>query len=142
MLTRVIVALVALVLAATTGGPAHAASISNVYFSSGSVPPGQTFRSEGELPGPTKTFESGKDNVARLYVVLRDMSAHTFGGELKGPGGKVVRKLNWNVQSFNRAAAWRFVTYSFNLKNLEPGEYSIDLTVDDAPAGTYGFSLK
>ena len=53
-----------------------------------------------------------------------------------------MRKLNWSVQSFNRPATWRYVTHSFNLKDLEPGEYSIDLTVDDAPAGTYGFTLK
>jgi hypothetical protein len=139
---RVIVALVALVLVGTIAAPVSGASISNVYFSSGSVPPGQTFRTEGELPGPTKTFERGKDSVARMFVILRDMSAHTFRGELKGPGGKVVRKLNWNVQSFNRPTTWRVVTHSFNLKNLEPGEYSIDLTVDDLPAGTHGFTLK
>jgi len=119
MPTRGIVAVIAVVLAGIIAGPVSGASISNVYFSSGSVPSGGTFRAEGELPGPTKTFERGKDSVARMFVILRDMSAHTFGGELKGPGGKVVRKLNWSVQSF-----------------------SIDLTVDDAPAGTYGFTLK
>jgi hypothetical protein len=137
-----IVAVVALVLAGTIVGAAGAASISNVYFSSGSVPPGGTFRTEGELPGPTKTFERDKDKVARMYVILRDMSAHTFRGELKGPGGKVVRKLDWKVAPFNRAATWRYVSHRFDLKGLRPGEYSIDLMVDDAPAGTYGFTLK
>ncbi len=138
----VIAAGVACVVAVMVAGSVSAASIRNAYFSSGSVPSGQTFRSEHELPGPTKTFERGKDKVARLYVILGDFSAHVFRGELKGPGGKVVRKLNWNTRAFNRAASWHSVSHAFSLKDLKPGDYSIDLIVDDVPAGTYGFTLK
>lgn len=119
-----------------------AASIRNVYFSNGSVPSGQTFRSEGELPGPTKTFETGKDTVARMFVIFGDMSAHKMRGELKAANGKVVRKLDTDVPSFNRPASWRFVTHGFRLNGLSAGTYSIDLVVDDMPAGTYSFTLQ
>ena len=121
---------------------ADAASIRNVYFSNGSVPSGQTFRSEGELPGPTTTFESGKDTVARMFVIFGDMYAHKMRGELKGADGKVVRKLDVDVPSFNRSASWRFVTHGFRLNGLAAGTYSIDLMVDDMPAGTHSFTLK
>lgn len=134
-----VVACFGLVMLAAT---ADAASIRNVYFSNGSVPPGQTFRSEGELPGPTKTFETGKDTVARMFVIFGDMYAHKMRGELKAADGKVVRKLDVEVPSFNRPASWRLFTHGFRLDGLAAGTYSIDLVVDDMPAGTHSFTLQ
>lgn len=122
--------------------PADAASIRNVYFSNGSVQQGQTYRTPGELPGPAKGFESGKDPVARMFIILGDMDAHKFRGDLKAADGKVVRKMNVDVPSLNRSATWRFWTHAFGLKDLAPGTYSIDLIVDDMPAGTHSFTLK
>jgi TPR repeat protein len=130
--------LVALMLATPVG----AASIWNVYFSNGSIPPGQKVRSESALPGPTKTFERGRDTGARLFVILGDFYAHSFQGELKAADGTTVRTLNWNIQSLTSTGQWRYASYRFGLQNLPPGEYKIDLMVDGAPKETYGFTLK
>jgi hypothetical protein len=100
---------------------ADAAAIRNVYFSNGTMVEGQSVRSEGQLPGETKVFESGKDQS----------------------DGTMVRKMNRNLASLTRAdITWRYLWQNFNLQGLAPGVYSIDLMVDDAKAGTYSFTLK
>jgi hypothetical protein len=142
MLRRVVGIVVACLGWTMLVGPADAASIRNVYFSTGSVIQGQTYRSEGELPGPAKQFEGGKDNVARMFIVFGDMDAHKLQGDLKGPDGNVVRKMNVDVPSLNRSATWRFWTHAFGLRGLTPGVYTIDLRVDDMPAGTHSLTLK
>jgi len=37
---------------------------------------------------------------------------------------------------------WRFITHRFDLDKLEPGDYKLDLQIDDAPARTYTFTLR
>ena len=142
MRTRGLQAVIVCVMTAMLVAPAGAAAIRNVYFSNGSVVPGQIVRSEGELPAPTKTFERDRDKVARLFFILGDFYSHTFKGELKGSDGRVARKLDWTMPSLTSTASWRYTSYGFSLNGLAPGDYSIDLLVDDAAAGTYTFTLK
>jgi hypothetical protein len=125
-----------------TGSLGHAASVRNIYFSNGQAVPGQTYRSEGQLPGPVTTFVKGQDKTARLFIVLGDMDAHRLEGELKAADGKVVRRVNRTFESHKRAANWRFVTHGFDLAALKPGEYTFDLRIDGESKGQYKFSLS
>jgi hypothetical protein len=144
MINAMLAIVLAIVCATSTFMPAFAASIKNVYFSNGQVVPGQRYTREGELPGPTKEFTKGKDKVARLFIIFRDLSAHKLGGELKTADGKVVSRLNRQLDSFTGSGNvnWRFTTHSFNLETREPGEYQFELFVDGDSAGTYTFTLR
>ena len=121
---------------------AGAASIRNIYFSSGQTVPGQRYAREEQLPGPTTTFTKGANPVARLFIVFGDVDAHSLRGELKASDGSVVRRFEQKVQAFNHVAQWRAVTHAFNLETLKPGEYALDLLIDGEPKGTHKFTLR
>jgi hypothetical protein len=141
---RWVCVLLAAVVLVVTGWAVSIAGLRNAWFTNGTMVQGQTVRSEGELPGETKVFESGKDKVARLFFVFGDRDAHALRGELKDADGKTVRKLNYDLPSLNRAGTgtWRYGARSFNLEGLAPGVYSLDLIIDDGKVGTYSFTLK
>jgi hypothetical protein len=120
----------------------EAATIRNIYFSNGNVVPGQTYRTEGQLPGPVTTFVKGQDKTARLFIIFGDLDAHRLEGELKGADGKVVRRFNQTVESHKRPANWRFVTQAFGLEKLKPGEYTLDLSIDGEPKKQHKFTLS
>src|ERR1700675_536117 len=124
--------------------PALAASIRDVYFSNGTVVPGQLYRRVSDLPGPTKEFAKGKDKVARLFIIFGDLGAHKIGGELKAADGKVVSRVDreMNASTVSANTSWRFTTQAFNLENLEPGEYQFELLIDGSSPGTYTFTLR
>jgi hypothetical protein len=136
--------LLAAVVLTVTGSGVGFAGLRNAWFSNGAMVQGQTVRSEGELPGETKVFESDKDKVARMFFVFGDRDAHALRGDLKAADGKTVRKLNYDLPALNRAGTgtWRYAARSFNLEGLAPGVYTIDLIVDDGKVGTYSFTLK
>ena len=144
MVNALVVIVLAIVCATSTFVPVLAASVRNVYFSNGDVVRGQLYRSTGELPGATKEFTKGKDKVARLFVIFGDLNAHKLSGDLKATDGKVVSRLNREVGSYTGSAnaSWRFVTHGFNLERLEPGEYQLELLIDDASHGTYALTLR
>jgi hypothetical protein len=123
-------------------GPAWAASIRNVYFSNGELVPGQRYRTEGQLPGPVTTFTMGQDKAARLFIIFGDLDAHTLRGQLKASDGSVVRTLNRQVDSVKVAVTWRVVTHAFNLEPLAPGDYTLDLVVDDKATGSHTLTLR
>ena len=137
----VVASLVGCVLAGT-GSLGHAASVRNVYFTNGQVIPGQRYRSEGQLPGPTTTFIKGQDKTARLLIVLGDLDAHQLEGELKAADGKVVRRFKQPVEGLNTVASWRLVTRGFDLATLPAGEYTLDLRIDGEPKGAHKFTLS
>ena len=122
--------------------PAAAASIRRVYFSNTGTVGGQTYRSEGELPGEVTSFDKANDKSVFLYIVFGDLSAHRLTGEVKSTAGAVVRKMNRDVPSFNRSASWRLVTHRFATENLAPGEYTLELQVDGDPAGSHKFTIR
>jgi hypothetical protein len=126
------------------GGPllVGAASIRNIYFSSGQTVPGQRYSREEQLPGPTTTFTKGENKVARLFIIFGDVDAHSVRGELKASDGSVVRRFEQKIQPFNHVAQWRSVTHAFALDALKPGEYALDLQIDGEPKGTHKFTLR
>lgn len=144
MINAMLVIVLAIVCATSTFVPALAASIRNVYFSNGEIVGSQLYRSVGELPGPTKEFTKGRDNVARLFIIFGDLDAHKLGGELKAADGKVVSRLNRQWPSFTGSInpSWRLLTHGFNIERMEPGEYQLELLIDDQSHGTYAFSLR
>jgi hypothetical protein len=129
-------------LVAAASLPGHAASLRNVYFSNGQLVPGQRYRSEGQLPGPVTTFVKGQDKTARLFIVFGDLEAHRIEGELKGPDGKVVRRVDRTVEALHAVAQWRVSTVGFDVAPLNPGEYTFDLRIDGESKGAHTFSLK
>jgi hypothetical protein len=132
----------AVVLTLTASG-VSVAGLKNAWFSSGTMVQGQIIRNEGELPGETKVFESGRDKFARLFLVFSDLNSHVLRGELKDPDGKPVRKLNYDVGSVTRAGiSWRYTWWTFNLEGLAPAMYTLEMTVDGGKPETYSFTLK
>jgi hypothetical protein len=125
-----------------TASPGLAASVRNAYFSNGQVVQGQTYRSEGQLPGPVTTFVKGQDKTARLFIIFGDMDAHQLEGELKAPDGKTVRRIDRKIDAHRTPANWRLVTQGFDLEKLRPGEYSFGLKVDGEAKGKYTFTLR
>jgi hypothetical protein len=123
---------------------AQGASIRNVYFTNTPPPPpGQTYRDPGQLPGtPTTTFVKGQDDTAFLTIIFGDRDAHLITGELKGSNGRVVRKLNYQLNAVNIPANWRHARFRFPLEKLTPGEYTFDLVVDGEAKGAHSFTLK
>ena len=135
--------LLATVVMVAVGSGVGIAGLRNAWFSSGTMVPGQIIRNEGELPGETKVFDKATDKVARLFLVFGDLDSHVLGGELKDPDGKVVRTVKYNVPSITRAGvSWRHTTYSFNLPNLDPAVYTLELTIDGGKPEKYSFTLK
>jgi hypothetical protein len=123
--------------------PLAEAGITDVYFSKVGKIGGQIYRTPNDLPGPTKVLETGKDRVVFLYVVFSDLDAHTLRGDLKAADDKVVRQMRRTISPVTRAGIrWRSITEEFSLEGLGPGEYSIDLVVDDTKTGTYSFTLR
>src|SRR5262249_56653546 len=125
-------------------GLAFAASVRNVYFSSGEVVRGQYYRSEGELPGSIKEFTKGTDKTARLFIIFGDQQAHKIAGVLKATDGSVASKFDrqYNAYTGPVNVSWRLFTWGFNLDRLSPGEYQLELVIDDNVQGTYGFTLR
>jgi len=121
---------------------ASAASIRNIYFSSGELVSGQRYAREEQLPGPTTTFTKGENKVARLFIVFGDLDAHQLGGQLKASDGSVVRRFDRRVEALNSPSRWRVTTQAFSLEKLKPGEYALDLLIDGAPKGTHKFTLR
>jgi hypothetical protein len=124
--------------------PAGAAAVRNVYFTNGETVRGQLYRSEGELPGPTKDFTKGTDKAARLFVIFGDQDAHKVTGTLTRADGTVVSRLNRDFPSYTGAVnvRWRLFSHSFTLERLGPGAYQLELVIDDHTQGTYGFTLR
>jgi hypothetical protein len=133
----------ALCVAALLAGSLAEAGVSGVYFSRNKKIEGQIYRTPSELPGETKVLDAGQDRVVYLYVVFSDVDSHTLRGELRGADGNVVGTMSRQIGSVTRAGIrWRSITHEFRLDGLAPGQYRIDLIVDDAKAGTYSFTLK
>jgi hypothetical protein len=125
------------------GSGVSTAGLRNAWFSNGAMVQGQIIRSEGELPGETKIFESGSDKVARLFLVFGDLDSHVLRGELKGPEGNAVRTLKYDVPSITRAGiSWRYTSWGFNLQGLTPAVYTLELTIDGGKVEKYSFTLK
>lgn len=122
--------------------PVSAASIRNIYFSSGQTIPGQRYSRQEQLPGPTTTFTQGEHKVARLFIVFGDLDAHTVRGELKASDGSVVRRFDRQVDPVNSPVQWRAVTHGFSLETLKPDEYALDLVIDGESKGTHKFTLR
>ena len=144
MINALLVVVLAIVCSTSTFVPAFAVSVRNVYFSNGEVVPGQLYRSVGQLPGPTKEFTKGTDKVARLFIIFGDLDAHKISGALKAADGRIVSRLNrqWPAYAGPVNPSWRFLTHGFNLERLQPGEYQLELLIDDDSKGTYTFTLR
>src|SRR5262245_7784704 len=121
---------------------ATAASIRNVYFSTGELVPGQRYAREEQLPSPTTTFTKGAHKVARLFVVFGDLDAHQFAGQLKASNGVVMRRFDRKIEAVNQPSQWRVATQAFSLENLKPGDYTLDLVIDGEPKGDAKFTLR
>jgi hypothetical protein len=80
--------------------------------------------------------------LLQRFVIFGDLEAHTLRGELKASDGSVKRTMNRQANALNAAVTWRVVTHPFDLEPLAPGDYSLDLIVDDKPVGTYTFTLR
>ena len=144
MMNALLIIALACLCVTSTLAPAFAASIRNAYFSNGETVPGQLYRTEGELPGPTKEFTKGTDKTARLFVIFGDLDAHKVTGALKAADGRIVSRMNRQLASYTGPvnARWRSFTHGFNLERLQPGEYQLELLVDDQPHGTHAFTLR
>ena len=92
--------------------------------------------------GPKRAAEPGERHEPR-EPVFGDLDSHVLRGELKDPDGKTVRTLKHDVPSITRAGIrWRHTSWGFNLQNLAPAVYTLELTIDGGKPEKYSFTLK
>lgn len=129
--------------------PGHA-QVRRAFFSN--VVPGGGIRYDQNdfqaLPAEVKTFDPGKDQNVVFIVVLTTPEPTRLQAVLKNPDGKRHAGFDQTLarwgrvvtsQNFWRSFHWRWPTDRMAGKS---GAWTLELTVDDKPAGTYTFTLK
>ena len=99
---------------------------------------------ERDLPPAYKVFDSGQDKQV-VFVAGINRLGHNFElrGVLKRPDGSV--HSDFSVQKFvTTRSDWNYITREFPMERLasHPGAWTLDVFVDGAPVGTYGFTLR
>ena len=123
------------------------ADVSDVYFTNGQSGPGSQRYQTGSTPyqvlPQTQVFDRERDTTARIVIVFSTGSAHSLLAVLNSPGGDSPRPVNWSVPSMTQMGTWRTAVAYWNVTpRMSPGRYTVDLTIDGAPAGKYSFELK
>jgi hypothetical protein len=141
-------ALVALAIAIAAG--AADAQLKRAYFSNTPTSGGIRYgRSDFEaMPAEVKTFDLEKDKDVFLYVILDTADPVKVSGVLKDPNGRQHAKFDRDVDRYGRAVTgqtfWRSVNWRWSTERMRDkrGQWHLELTVNDKPAGSYAFTLK
>jgi hypothetical protein len=143
---RLVLVLAALLAGVVPAGAAENTSpvLRDAWFTRTESVPGQRYgRSQPEnIWERTAVFEKGKDTKAILLIVLKDLNPHTISGVLTGPEGK-PRPFKYSVTTLQGGQVqWRATSRAWDVGNLYTGKHTVELAIDDVPAGSYTFLVK
>lgn len=147
-LAATLLAPAALVLAIAAG--AVEAQLKRAYFSNTGTSGGIRYgRSDFEaMPAEIKAFDPEKDKSVFLYVILDTPEPVKLHGVLKDPSGRQHAKFDRDVERYRRPVTgqtfWRSVNWRWSTDRMRDkhGEWTLDLLVNDKPAGSYAFTIK
>jgi hypothetical protein len=132
-----------------TTGEAEA-QLKRAYFSntqtSGGIRYGQSdFEA---MPAEVKAFDHEKDKLVFLYVILDTPQPVKLRGALKDPSGRQHARVDRDVEQYGRPVTsqtfWRAVNWRWSTDRMrgKPGTWTLELLVNEKPAGSYTFTLK
>jgi hypothetical protein len=142
-----VIALVGTVLLGCASAPAESpglASVRRVVLSS-SAPAGGEYQSDTLYSGaPTDRFDAHQQR-GYLYVIFNDNGAHTIQFTVKRVDTGAVFATLPRMETKGRLGAqqWHGASAHFQIAGrLRPGDYVLDLTIDDLAAGKYPFTVS
>ena len=126
------------------------AQLKRAYFSNTPTSGGIRYgRSDFQaMPAEVKAFDREKDKTVFLYVILDTAEPVKLRGVLKDPSGRRHAKVDRDVERYGRAVTsqnfWRSVNWRWSTERMrdKPGDWTLELQVNDKPAGSYTFTLK
>jgi len=137
-------------LALAIAAPEAEAQLKRAYFSntptSGGIRYGQSdFQA---MPAEVKSFDPDKDKAVFLYVILDTPQPVKLNGVLKDPSGRQYAKLDRAVEQYGRPVTsqtfWRSVNWRWSTDRMlgKRGDWTLELLVNEKPAGSYTFTIK
>ena len=126
------------------------AQLKRAYFSNTPTSGGIRYgKSDFEaMPAEVKAFDPAKDKTVFLYVILDTGEPVKLQGVLKDPSGHQHAKLDRDVERYGRPVTsqtfWRSVNWRWSTDRMRDkrGEWTLDLLVNEKPAGSYAFTIK
>lgn len=121
--------------------------VSDVYFTNAESGPNYQLRRAGSTPyqvrPPATEFDRQRDAKITIVVVFSTGREHSLQAVLNAPDGAAPRPLTWSAPSRTQFGTWVTSSAWWAVgPSMAPGRYTVDLTIDRAPAGTYAFDLK
>ena len=134
---------------AIAGGEAEA-QLKRAYFSNTATSGGIRYGSSDfeAMPAEVKAFDPAKDKTVYLYVILDTADPVKLRGVLKDPSGRQHAKFDRDVERYGRPVTsqtfWRSVNWRWSTDRMHDkhGEWTLDLLVNEKPAGSYSFTMK
>jgi hypothetical protein len=119
-------------------------TLRDAWFTTTVTMPGQRYRAtEPErIWARVEQFVRGKDEKVIMIVVFNDPGSHHIGGHRVDPRGK-EHPFEWSVTPLTGGTSgWRATSKTWEVDKLTPGQHTVELVVDSAPAGRYAFEVK
>jgi len=121
--------------------------VSDVYFTNAESGPGYQLHNPGSTPyqirPPVRAFDRERDAKITIIVVFSTGSAHSLRAVLNAPNGDAPRPVSWSAPSRTQFGTWVTSSAWWSVsRRMAPGRYTVELTIDEPPAGTYSFDLK
>ena len=141
-----LVSLVITVLFGCASAPAESPGLAGVrrVVLSSSATAGGLYESDMSYGGaPTDRFDA-QQSRGYLYVVFNDNSAHTLQFTVKRAETGAVYMTSARMETKGRLGSpqWHGTSAWFQIDGrLRPGDYVLDLTIDDLAAGKYPFKV-
>jgi hypothetical protein len=140
-----LVSLAITVLLGCASAPAEApglASVGRVFLSS-SAAAGGLYESDVLYSGVETDRFDAQQNRGYLYVVFNDNTAHTLQFTVKHAETGTVSMTSSRMETKRRPGALQWTSAWFQIAGLlRPGDYVLDLTIDDLAAGKYQFTVS
>ena len=100
------------------------------------------------MPAEVKVLDHEKDKAVFFYVILDTPQPVKLRRAFKDPSGRQHTRVDRDVDQYGRAVTsqnfWRSINWRWSTNRMrgKPGTWTLDLGVNDKPAGPYSFTLK
>lgn len=123
------------------GGPL---ALKEVWFTHTQTVGGQLYPTSSEpqqIWERTDVFFLGKDAKVIMLVVFNDQRSHNIRGLRRDAQGGEYRFQFNTSPTMGRDRSWSVRSWQWNIYGLRLGKHTVDLTIDDVPAGSYSFEV-